>query len=85
MLGKEELERAARFRVGDTCYTTKSGPWRITARYWSRKRQCIVYDLKYVYNGVELDRMPEAELTATDDRKRILMPSEILDADQYNG
>lgn len=59
------LRATAAFHIGDIVYTRKSTrPWRITARYWSRSQQCIVYDLRFEYNGVRLPRMPEQDLFA---------------------
>jgi hypothetical protein len=60
-----ELRRLAQFKVGDEVWTRASGPWRVTARYWSRAQGCIAYDLEYPYNGVILSKVPELEVFAT--------------------
>jgi hypothetical protein len=63
----EGLLRVAVFQIGDMVYTLRGAkPWRVTARYWSPRQQCIVYDLLFEYNGTELPRMPEHELSATE-------------------
>jgi hypothetical protein len=60
----EELKTRARYQVGDEVWMEHSGsrPWRITARYWSRRRGCIVYDLCFEYNGLTLDKVEEERL-----------------------
>lgn len=60
----EELRRVALFDVGDKAYLTTSGAWTVTARYWSASKG-IVYDLRYDYNGVKLERIEEREMTRT--------------------
>lgn len=63
-----QLAATAAFRVGDRCFTPSSGPWKVVARYWRARQQCIVYDLVFEYNGVELPRVPERDLSVTDTR-----------------
>ncbi len=60
-----ELHMVAQFQVGDEVWTTHSGPWLVTARYWLRTKACIGYDLEFRYNGVKLPKMSEHEVFAT--------------------
>lgn len=64
----EKLKAVAVFNVGDLCFTTSSGPWRVKARYWSERQQSIVYDIVFEYNGTPLSRVPEHELSTKDTR-----------------
>ena len=61
----EGLRRVAVFDVGDYAYLSGNKPWRVTARYWSARKQSIVYDLAFEYNGVSLDRIEEREMSRT--------------------
>lgn len=59
----EGLRQVAQYNVGDKAYLSTNGTWTVTARYWSPGKQCIVYDLVYDYNGVELPRVEEHRLS----------------------
>ena len=61
----EGLKKVALYEVGDKAYLTTSGAWTVTARYWSRSKQCIVYDLVYDYNGVLSHRVEEDRMRRT--------------------
>ena len=41
---------------------TNNAKWLITARYWSPRQACIVYELVYERNGVVSCRRAESEL-----------------------
>lgn len=58
------LQRISQFEVGDDVYLHGFTIWRVSARYWSPREQCIVYDLLFVRNGVESLRVREDRLSA---------------------
>jgi|GEM_PF-6982100 len=58
-----QLQHQAHFQVGDrVTIRTNNAKWLITARYWSPRQGCIMYDLVFERNGVVADRMAESEL-----------------------
>lgn len=60
------LQHIAKFEVGDNVYLHGHTIWRVSARYWSPREQCIVYDLLFVRNGVESHRVREDRLAGVD-------------------
>lgn len=54
----------AQFKVGETVWTSSSGPWQVIGRWWLKEKQCIAYDLKFK-NGSVLSKVVEFEVYAT--------------------
>lgn len=50
----------AKYIVGDEVWTKVSGPWRITARYYRKRTNEILYDLRFA-NGVTINKNPEED------------------------
>ncbi len=63
------LQHIAKFEVGDEVYLYGTAKWRITARYWSRREQCILYDILFEYTQVESKRKREEELEAVNPKR----------------
>jgi hypothetical protein len=50
-----------------------SGPRFVTARYWLRAKGCIGYDLEHHYNRVQLNKVEEQFVFATEQHDGTLM------------